>query len=694
MPDRTEIIASYQYGDAEGFAVDRARETVAQLAAPSPAKPAPTPASDDQTILDAIKSAIALQKKDPDGEKDPNDAKVLAALEAALEAQEADVEGEASAPAPKAPAKAPAPAPVKAAPTTAAGTPTPGPEAPGKADMPTNQQAEKKGPENGDICANPDCGHTAGLHANEQDGDNEGACQSTGCSCPGFQKENEEQAQAEPAISQSSMALPGAPAPPGAAPAEGEPKTEQNQPPVIPGGENMGAPFVIPVGIIEGQETGDGRMIAAGALTWRTPPMPLMLLATNPHDPSGMSPNDPAVIAGRIDSLERAPGDGATQVISAKGFCLPNDAGAELAQLCESMGRLGVSGDVAVDATEITSVEMDSEGYPLDIDEQITAGTIMGFTACPFPAFEGAYMILGDGTGEQPAAIPQRSVEDESPEAKNTPPLAASIHFMAYEECVPCQQGYDVITAAGGPTRPPKTWFADPNFVEGDGRLVEILDKKGQGGKYACPLTVTEDGRVYGHIAPWNACHTGHMGACVTAPKSNTGYAYFKLGEIVSAEGEKVRVGKLTADVGHATTRPGVKGFTAPEAIAHYDNAALQVAYVNIGEDDYGIWVAGAVAPTATEDQVQKLRASSISGDWRGIAGKPELVAALCVNQPGFPLAVVAGGQQSALVAAGAQVMERLKHPSVVESGLPAWAEGPLLDLAAKAARERVAQLG
>ena len=205
------------------------------------------------------------------------------------------------------------------------------------------------------------------------------------------------------------------------------------------GGDNMGPAFFIPVGIIEGQETGDGRMIAEGALTWREPPMPLMLLKTNPHDPSGMSPNDPAVIAGRIDSLERVPSEGSTQVIAAKGFCLPNEDGQELATLCEAMGRLGVSGDVAVDATEITSVDMDESGIPMSMDEQITAGTIMGFTACPFPAFEGAYMVLGDGTEEQPAAIKQ---------ANEPTTASASLHLMAYEECVPCQQGFDKIGRA------------------------------------------------------------------------------------------------------------------------------------------------------------------------------------------------------------------------------------------------------
>ena len=112
------------------------------------------------------------------------------------------------------------------------------------------------------------------------------------------------------------------------------------------------------------------------------------------------------------------------------------------------------------------------------------------------------------------------------------------------------------------------------------------------------------------------------------------------------------------------------------------------------GEDEYGIWVAGAVRPDATEEQIRKLRASSISGDWRNIGGQLELVAALCVNQPGFPLAVVAHGRREALVAYGAQTMDRLKHPAEDEPVDLLKVAGPALArLARRDARERIAAL-
>jgi hypothetical protein len=429
----------------------------------------------------------------------------------------------------------------------------------------------------------------------------------------------------------------------------------------------MGPDFTIPVGIIEGQPTGDGREIAPQALTWRVPPMPLMGLATSTHDPSGMDMNDPAVICGRIDSLERQPGESGTQIIVAKGFFLGNDDGMYFADLCRQMGRLGISADVASEESEFS---VPDGGDMDDMLMTLLKGTIMGFTVCPFPAFEGCYIVLGDGSDAPDAkAIPQQADETVS----DKPPAAVTaggqlIHWMTYAECETCADGLEVIRAAGAPTRPPASWFGDPCFTIGDGRLVEILDKRGQrvvGGKYACPLTVTDEGRVFGHIAPWGVCHTGFPGnQCILAPKSGANYAHFKRAQhVVTAEGESVRVGVITMDTGHASTR----GISAASAMAHYDNTALAAADVNIGEDEHGIWVAGALRPDVTDEQARKLRAASISGDWRKMGGGLELVAALAVNQPGFPLVQISDGP-AAMVATGATIMDRLKHPTPVES--------------------------
>lgn len=149
------------------------------------------------------------------------------------------------------------------------------------------------------------------------------------------------------------------------------------------------------------------------------------------------------------------------------------------------------------------------------------------------------------------------------------------------------------------------------------------------------PLTVTDDGRVYGHLAAWGTCHTGRAGECVTPPSSPSGYAYFNAGEIPTDEGGRVTVGQITLDTGHAPLH-----LNAQAAAAHYDNTGAAVADVHAGEDEHGIWIAGAIRDRVKDDleRVRELMAAKLSGDWRSIKGRLELIGALAVNIPGFPI--------------------------------------------------------
>ena len=164
-------------------------------------------------------------------------------------------------------------------------------------------------------------------------------------------------------------------------------------------------------------------------------------------------------------------------------------------------------------------------------------------------------------------------------------------------------------------------------------------------------LTVTADGRVFGHLATWGTGHIG-MGRHVTPPKSPSGYKYFHQGVVATRDGD-LPVGKLTLGTGHA---PVARGITADAAAAHYDNTGAVVAAVRAGEDRHGIWLAGRLVPGIDDAKVDELRRSGVSGDWRGVNGQHELVAALAVNVPGFPIPrteeLVAAGTM-ALVAAG-----------------------------------------
>jgi hypothetical protein len=188
----------------------------------------------------------------------------------------------------------------------------------------------------------------------------------------------------------------------------------------------------------------------------------------------------------------------------------------------------------------------------------------------------------------------------------------------------------EVVVAA---VRPPTPWFADPQL---DGPT---------------PLTIDEDGRIRGHAAVFGTCHIGFPQQCVTAPRSRSGYAYFATGALLCDDGTEVPVGSITMDTGHAPT-----SMSRQAAAAHYDHTGAVVADVAVGEDAYGIWVAGALRPTVDEQTAARLRAPALSGDWRRVGGGLELVALLAVNVPGFPVprARVASGEPQALVAAGA----------------------------------------
>lgn len=189
----------------------------------------------------------------------------------------------------------------------------------------------------------------------------------------------------------------------------------------------------------------------------------------------------------------------------------------------------------------------------------------------------------------------------------------------------------EVVTAGIVPVAPPRHWFEDPELHG------------------PTPIAVTAAGQVMGHLAAWGTCHAGIGNQCVMAPRSAVSYKYFLNGTVVTADGAVVRVGKITAGTGHADTRLG----WVP-ASDHYDNTGKQVAIVASGEDRWGIWVAGALVPEADDTDAAMLRRSPLSGDWRRINGNLELVAALAVNTPGFPIVSLnASGEPDALCAAG-----------------------------------------
>jgi hypothetical protein len=176
--------------------------------------------------------------------------------------------------------------------------------------------------------------------------------------------------------------------------------------------------------------------------------------------------------------------------------------------------------------------------------------------------------------------------------------------------------------------------------------------------RQATPMTYEEDGAVYGHPALWGSCHRGFMGGafeqCVTPPRSNTNYAQFHLGHIITQEGERVAIGKITFDTDHAPLTADVVA-----ASRHYDNTGSVGAYVRAVNGKLGPWLSGVLREDLPSSGLTSLRANPLSGDWRMLNGNLEMVAALAVPVPGFPIpqiglaASVEGGRVESLILPG-----------------------------------------
>lgn len=178
-------------------------------------------------------------------------------------------------------------------------------------------------------------------------------------------------------------------------------------------------------------------------------------------------------------------------------------------------------------------------------------------------------------------------------------------------------QTASALTAAAAglaPEVPPKSWFEKPKL---DGPT---------------PITVTADGRIYGHAALWGTCHTGISGVCRTPPRSQSDYQFFHLGE-VDTDGGPVHVGRVTMNTGHAPLTA-----SRDATVRHYDDTGTSAAHVRAYEDEHGIVLAGAVMPDLSATDARRLKGAPVSGDWRSIGGKLELVGMLAVNVPGFPV--------------------------------------------------------
>lgn len=374
-------------------------------------------------------------------------------------------------------------------------------------------------------------------------------------------------------------------------------------------------------------DSGIKRLLVQDGGSWRPLPLPLALLDDSPH--ADMTSKAP--MCGRIDQIWWA-----GNVCQASGvfFDASDDAkvaeaGSKAAALVSEMRRLGISVDLVDCEVELCAWNGSSVSS-LDEANDPTAGEMDDANAPGGPATEA----------NLPNDIPDMDEVEEPEEVEYI--MAFSQWCIAGATICPVQALTDAtislvasaigrvgewrsvadfaipaLTAAAAglvPLEPPAAWFADPQL---DGPT---------------PLTITDDGRVFGHLAAWDTCHTGRPG-CTPPPHSPTGYMNFHLGEIKTAEGDRVAVGTLTFDAPHATLP-----MSASQAVRHYDDTATSGAHVRAGEDQWGIWLAGALNPRISAEEARTLMAAPPSGDWRQVQRGQgiDLVGAHAVNQPGF----------------------------------------------------------
>lgn len=453
---------------------------------------------------------------------------------------------------------------------------------------------------------------------------------------------------------------PGAPAPPAAEPAAGAPAVT----PTPTAADAAALPSTNgrfhAVMIVEGIESGDKRIWVENSITWRDLPLPLM--ADDKNNDAHLN----SILVGNFDTIERR----GTELHGWGPYLVdPDDEAASLIALIKSGELRGVSADlddvefevlwpVPPEGEQVTfdpitgepdfpplpTEEIDGVVYEvMSFDEPITRVTesrLMGATALTFPAFQEAWIEDDSGTlalaasGEQTMARARVTgyIETDNLTAAGT---AAGGDVLEHEAA-------PVAGREASPSRftfpdiPPAEWFEVP---ETPGPM---------------PLTILDSGQVFGHLALWGECHIGITGECVEPPPSTTSYSRFHVGEIPVAPVGRVSVGRLTFGAGgHADTK-----LNAASAQAHYDRTSNVAADIRAMDGAYGIWVCGAARPGLTTAQIREVMASPPSGDWRRWGRDLEMVAALCVNVPGFntPRQLVASAR-----AAGRQVSSAVK---------------------------------
>lgn len=371
---------------------------------------------------------------------------------------------------------------------------------------------------------------------------------------------------------------------------------------------------------VEGIESGDGRLFALGSLDWEKPPQPLM------YQPANVGGHNASIMVGQIQSItrhgSRIRGEG-----TVFGSALRSEHGENIRHMMET-GGVSVDVDNVKDAdVEMVFADDESGDGNMFAKPETTIfhrGRIRGATLVAFPAFVEAKLAF---TGDVLTASGESCGCDLDED-----PLVASVHTITI------------------PNLPKAEWFNEPTDV-----------------KITGALTITDEGRVYGIVAPADTNHRSYAGKKV--PR-NLDFSRFHKGETIVEGGGRVVTGVITASCGHAATQ---NYGTLNNRLEHYDNSCSVLANIRVGYSRQGhIWAAGALNPGADPRQVAQALGCALSLDVQPHPDRPmirEFIAAHLVPVPGFPLARTQASvtYEDGLITASSVPVAHVARPTYVE---------------------------
>ena len=369
---------------------------------------------------------------------------------------------------------------------------------------------------------------------------------------------------------------------------------------------------------IEGIETGDGRMIDRDALSWGDGPWPLR------WQPMSTWGHDNALVVGTITRLWRD-----SDNIRTEGYLHDDstveDVRAAVARVSEliATGTVGVSIGFDDETVEVRlkkelydewRAEMEAwmSGEP---PEQTDPEEVDGRVILDKWSSDDMLWVFTAGRVREATIVDTGAIAEAALElAPDEIAVAASLGF-----------------AASLSTKDRTAAFSNPNFGasgDEDPRLVwQEPQRAEEVGGWGAPLTLTDDGALYGHATLRYRCH-GSFEMCITPPDYGGDLSRFLIGD---ATGTGIPTGPLVLDTSHGVDDQGrVK---SSEWLA---NTGMTVADVSAGFDAHGMWIAGRVRPGITDRELAALRGSGLSAEWHPIGGKLRCVGVLAVNASAY----------------------------------------------------------